>query len=78
MTSDRTVHAHYPGMDIVRYNRAGKWYLEPTDPLAKRQHVTLRDAVNQAVWASMFGGGQVFFGRPGGGAFDREVARRAS
>lgn len=70
---DRTVHARYPGMDIVRYNRAGKWYLEPTDPLAQRQRVTLADAVNQAIWARTHGHGEVLFGRPGGATFDRKV-----
>ena len=40
--SDRTVHVSYPGMEIVRYDRAGKWYLEPTNPTLPRQKVTCK------------------------------------
>jgi hypothetical protein len=29
--ADRVVHTSYSGMEIVRYDRAGKWYFEPTD-----------------------------------------------
>ena len=72
MSWDRTVHASYPGMEIVRYDRAGKWYLEPTDPRLKRQHVTIKQAVGSALWA-LGNGGQVFFGRSGGSRFDTLV-----
>lgn len=53
---DRRVHATYPGMEIVRYNRAGKWYLEPTDPRLRRQHVGIGDAVRSARWGLDHGG----------------------
>lgn len=69
---DRIVHARYSGMEIVRYGRAGKWYLEPDHPTLKRQAVSMTDAAKQAVWA-LANGGEVFFGRPGGMAFDRKV-----
>jgi hypothetical protein len=70
---DRTVHASYSGMEIVRYDRGGKWYLEPTDKNLKRQAASVRGAAMQAVWGLTQEGGQVFFGRPGGGMFDRLV-----
>lgn len=70
MTDDRTVHARYPGMEIVRYDRAGKWYLEPTHEIAKRQRVTVDEAAKQAKWADEHGG-SVALGLPGGATFDR-------
>lgn len=73
--SDRTVHAHYPGMEIVRYDRAGKWYLEPTEArLLSAQQVTLDGAVRAALWG-VENGGEVFMWKPGGGAFDARVKR---
>jgi hypothetical protein len=70
--SDRRVHAAYPGMEIVRYDRAGKWYLEPTDPSLKRQAVSIDDAVRSALWG-LDHDGLIFFGKPGGAAFDAKV-----
>lgn len=75
MGETRTVHARYPGMEVVRYDRAGKWYLEPTDPSLKRQPVSITDAAKQAVWA-LANGGEVLFGRPGGTMFDAKVRGR--
>lgn len=71
---DRTVHADYPGMEIVRYNRAGKWYFEPTSPNLKRQAVTLDAAATQAAWA-LSHDGRVHYGLPGGTTFDRRVRK---
>jgi hypothetical protein len=68
--ADRTVHASYSGMEIVRYDRAGKWYLEPTDPTLQRRQVSIDQAVAAARLASE---GNVFLGRPGGTAFDKKV-----
>lgn len=70
---DRLVHASYPGMEIVRYERAGKWYLEPTDKNLKRQAVTVTGAAMQAHWGLTQEGGEVFFNRPGGQTFDSKV-----
>src|ERR1700731_3048920 len=70
-SGDRTVHARYPGMEIVRYDRAGKWYLEPTDACA-RQAVTLAEAAS-AARRGLELDGQAFIGRPGGQTFDRKV-----
>lgn len=67
--ADRTVHASYDGMEIVRYDRSGHWYLEPTDYRLKRQKVSLHGALLSAKWAHE-NGGQVFIGRPGGAQFD--------
>jgi hypothetical protein len=78
VTTDRTVHARYPNMEIVRYDRAGKWYLEPTISRAKRQRITLADAVAQAAWAQRHHRGEIFFGRPGGMSFDRKVKASGS
>lgn len=71
MKDYRTVHARYEGMEIVRYDRAGKWYLEPLDPSLRRQHVTLAKAVQAAIWGAAFTNGRAFLGKPGGAAFDR-------
>lgn len=70
--SNRTVHACYSDMEIVRYDRAGKWYLEPRNSTLSRQQVTIKEAVDQAIWAAKHGG-QIFFGLHGGSTFDRLV-----
>lgn len=72
--ADRTVHARYPGMEIVRYDRAGKWFFEPTNPMLKRQQVSIAHAAEQAVWASE-NGGAIYFGLPGGKHFDSQVRK---
>jgi hypothetical protein len=69
VTTDRTVHAVHAdllgGTQIVRYDRAGKWYAEtPT----RRFQITVRQA---AVLASL-AGSVVHLGQPGGAAFDRQ------
>jgi hypothetical protein len=76
--TDRTVHARYRDMEIVRYDRAGKWYLEPTIPKARRQQVTVKTAARQALWGIEFGSGEVMLGRYGGAAFDREFQKAAA
>ncbi len=70
---DRTVHARYRDMEIVRYDRAGKWYLEPTIPGCKRQHVTIKVAAESARWGLLNAGGSWTPGLSGGSAFDRLV-----
>lgn len=64
-------------MEIVRYDRAGKWFLEPTNPYLKRQRVTIKEAASQAIWAAAHGG-DYYLGLPGGGAFDRYVSGERS
>lgn len=70
-TSDRRVHAWTPdGAEVVRYERAGKWYLEHPPATGKeRTSLTLAGAVQHAL-AAHRGGGRVFLRRPGGGQFD--------
>lgn len=72
--SDRTVHASYPGMEIVRYDRAGKWFLEPTLPMLSCRQVSLAEAVRAAL-SGLDNHGQVFLGRPGGTMFDAKIRR---
>lgn len=63
---DRRVHAEHPdGTQVVRYDKAGKWYVERAgDP---RQAVTIAQAVREALRPSM----RVRLGVPGGATFDR-------
>jgi hypothetical protein len=70
---DRRVHASYPGMEIVRYDRRGKWFLEPTDRRLKPQRVRVYDAAKTAVWGEQHDG-RICLGLPGGQTFDRNVA----
>lgn len=80
MSDDRTVHASDArgGIEIVRYNRAGKWYCEIKENVgrvglpAERQHIGVRQAAEQAKSLESRGG-TIFIGRPGGQAFDRLV-----
>jgi hypothetical protein len=66
---DRTVHATtLHGKQIVRYDRAGKWYLE--DPPGRwRVRISLATAVCEA---AQFGS-YVYLGKPGGKRFDAAV-----
>lgn len=61
---DRTVHGKTAdGGEIVRYDRAGKWYVEwPTN----RYQVSLREAARLASMP----GASAFLGRSGGLRFD--------
>jgi hypothetical protein len=69
--SDRTIHATTPdGGMIVRYERAGKWYVEwPADRMIPRRAISLREAVRLATQR----GAYVYLGQPGGRAFDAKV-----
>ncbi len=75
--SNRTVHARYRDMEIVRYDRAGKWYLEPTIPMLKRQHVTIGEAARSARWGIDNAEGEWYPRLPGGGGFDK-IMREAA
>ena len=71
---DRTVHGrtmnYTDPWDIVRYDRAGKWYLEHED--GRRVHVGVRHAARVAAT------GTFHPGLPGGKVFDSLVrAKRA-
>lgn len=63
--SDRTVHARLrDGTEIVRYDRAGKWFVESPD--GSRERVTVREAARRA----SVSGATIYVGRAGGGRFD--------
>lgn len=71
--NDRRVHAANHHTEVVRYDRAGKWYIEPRDRSLPRQRVTVGDAVRHALWLYEHDGGMLKQGVPGGGTFDRLV-----
>lgn len=59
--SDRAIHGYTAGGDaIVRYDRAGKWYVEPKD--GKRRQVNLTEAATLAIAGRALDayGGQAF------------------
>ena len=71
--SDRRVYARRnDGVELVRYDRSGKWYIEHD---RVRDHVTIASAVAVArQWEC--DEGQVFYGLPGGTTFDRKMRKR--
>jgi len=69
---DRTVHAHCDCQEVVRYDRAGKWWIEMRD--GTRYPVSLSEAVSEAAGCEMCDGA-IFYGRRGGTAFDRNVRK---
>jgi hypothetical protein len=72
--SDRAVFATSPddSVQIVRYDRAGKWYSERADGL--RQLLTVREAARAAI-DIMDAGGYVRSRGLGGVRFDDECAK---
>lgn len=72
--SGRTVHAEGEHIEVVRYDRAGKWWLEAKRPMIPARPVPLRVAVQVAVdlWED---GGTIHLRRPGGTVFDARVRR---
>lgn len=76
MNEDRRVHASHPaGEEVVRYDRAGKWYIElvpPSPDAGSRRQIGVKVAASEAL-AILQQGGQVHFGLHGGGTFDRLV-----
>lgn len=70
--SDRTVHAACATFEVTRYERAGKWYVEPVDPLTPGQHIGVFDAAMRALSAESLGG-TIHTGAPGGKVFDAKV-----
>jgi hypothetical protein len=70
MMGDRRLHGRVGHGEIVRYDRAGKWYVEW--PGSTRYHVTLAEAVDLATGFK----GAAYLGIPGGGRFDAAVRRK--
>jgi hypothetical protein len=68
-SNDRTIHATTnDGVQVVRHDRAGKWYAEQDrDP--RRRCITVAEAIELACRP----GSVVHYGLPGGSHFDREV-----
>lgn len=67
---NRQVHARSSeGMEVVRYDRTSKWYLEPVNRDLPRQKVTIDEAVDYAVRFC----DSIYPGLPGGSTFDRKV-----
>lgn len=76
LRTDRRVYAVSAEgqLEIVRYDRAGKWWIERHRPFQSRTHVSVRFAADTArLFETM--GGHVNLGRPGGRTFDRLVCR---
>ena len=71
-TADRQVHARGNGCEIVRYARAGKWYMERVDGSPNRYQMVLASAVGMALGHGM----EIIFGVPGGQQFDSQVRKR--
>jgi hypothetical protein len=68
VSADRIVFgATVGGVPIVRYGRAGKWYVEPDT--GRRQLVSVADAARLAA------AGRAVTGQPGGAQFDATVRR---
>jgi hypothetical protein len=84
-TPDRTVHAEMGREQVVRYERAGKWYIEfilQQDGLGnqslkfanKGKKVTADQAALRAVQMER-DGGKLYLRMPGGNTFDRLVKK---
>jgi len=72
--SDRRIHARTPGgVEIVRYDRAGKWYAELRTPMGdwERRLLTVGEAVELATEIDT----RVYLRVPGGDTFDRLILR---
>jgi len=75
---NRQVHAHGTTPDgtrfqVVRYDRAGKWYCEVAG--TTRRPIGLTEAVALAVDIARRGGGQIHWNTPGGRTFDARVRK---
>lgn len=73
MTDDRTVHAvTYQGAEIVRYEKAGQWWIEwPTGSMKPGRHVGVGEAARTAVMLSA----DIRLGLPGGRVFDARARK---
>jgi hypothetical protein len=67
---DRVVHASNHEAEIVRYDRAGKWYIEYRD--GDRRRISLEQAAKFALQLYERDG-VILTGKPGGRAFDRTI-----
>jgi hypothetical protein len=73
--SDRTIHGRTRGgSEIVRYDRAGKWYLEGDDQIITVPGGRVRIPLDEAVFHAIQDGAEAFTGLPGGKQFDARIA----
>ena len=70
---DRTVHARCDVAEVVRYEKAGKWYIEPLRADISNGRVTVARAAQYAVWGVRNAHGFIHWDLPGGRTFDRLV-----
>lgn len=72
---DRTVHARSKdGREVVRYDRAGKWWIESPD--GSRIRLNLTAAISEAYMMAHDDGGVVVrWGQPGGQQFDARLRK---
>ena len=78
--TDRRVHASDGRVEVVRYEKAGKWYIEiPADDRHpfERVHVGVSRAAQEAIILEDRGG-MIHLGIPGGKTFDDLVVRMQS
>jgi hypothetical protein len=73
---DRRVHAHAHkhAIEVVRYEKAGKWFLEEFDIGDETVRTPL--TIERAVWWALLlqsHKGTILHGVPGGKVFDRKV-----
>lgn len=73
MRDQRRVHAFGDSGEIVRYDRAGKWFFESKAKLISYRRLTIDEAVEKAIWLWYEDNGSVNFDLPGGSSFDRKV-----
>lgn len=67
--SDRQIHATLrDGREVVRYDRAGKWFVEG-------QHGRRAVSVLEAAQTAIQYAGEIHYGLPGGSRFDSAVRR---
>lgn len=72
--SNRRVHARLREVEVVRYDRAGKWYVEYGPLPYPRVRVGVQGAARTAVQL-VRQGGRVYLDMPGGRTFDRIVTQ---
>jgi hypothetical protein len=73
MRNDRTVHARDGELEIVRYDRAGKWFVEYKPARGRSAYQTnLAGAVGLACSPTA----KVFYGKRGGKLFDKRVKQQ--
>lgn len=69
---NRQVHARNGNMEVVRYDREGRWYIEGAQGSHRVRLVSVKAAVEAAMTLEEEGG-QIFIRQPGGKRFDSMV-----